>query len=435
VFFTIGPRPSFDQAVADNGGLAERRAVWQTRREAEELFRREGLSDEFAVYGVKGDWDEDTVEGRDYRLTKKKLSLVQLRKENSNGRSDSRESDGAARTRPVYKAKPQPGRDAAPGRDSVERRENDDDRGAGERVGESSGEEESLAVPKLPEAAGGGKTRKVKRPPPPPPPPLLKKFGDAKFKPVFRPQPSKVDRKLFCGDCIKVMTELLPENSVDLIFADPPYAISSYRWTTPSEFSSYTSDKGDWDHYEDRDKWAAFSKAWLEAAVRVLRPGGSIFICGLWNNPSFDVYSKNEDMLFQDHIVWSKPNPAPSIHRRGPTKSVEFVLWFTKGGKWCYDYERSKEYGGGKQLKNVWNIAAVRKRHGVTRKPPELVRRIVNLFSKPGDLVLDPFVGSGTTLEVCAETKRRGIGVETNKDRCKAVVVEHPDFRLIEVPG
>ena len=211
----------------------------------------------------------------------------------------------------------------------------------------------------------------------------------------------------------------IPPESFDLVLADPPFNISRKSSYSNPEIG-YNPDKGEWDNIEDREYWCMM-RSYVHHCWDVMKLGANILTFGCYGSLipvwyPFEVYGMN----FRDHIVWHKSNPAPSVHRRGLTFSHELILWFSKpGAKWTFNYEESKKWNPtGKQQHNVIDCAAVRKKAGVTRKPPKLISYLIQVFSNPGDLVLDPFMGSGTTAECCKELGRDFIGYEIGEEQC-----------------
>jgi len=224
--------------------------------------------------------------------------------------------------------------------------------------------------------------------------------------------------RLIQGDCLKVLPKIQGE-SVDLIFADPPYNISS-RKMLHTEWCGYTSEKGKWDYIENYEQWV---KQWTRECYRILRNGGSFYIIGVFGS-LLPVYQTLQSLgaRFQTHIVWHKTNPAPCVNRRMYTFANEIILLFTKGNNWTFNYEISKTFNNGKQLHNVWDIPAVKKIEDITVKPEKLLQIIIAVSSNIGDVVLDPFLGSGTTMKVCQDLKRSCIGIEINSQYCEIVM-------------
>lgn len=222
--------------------------------------------------------------------------------------------------------------------------------------------------------------------------------------------------KIITGDCRKKLIQI--ENA-DMVFTDPPFAVSNKRNEKPHKgFSGYTSNKGDWDEEVPAHEW-------VPLACDALKPGG-VFACfGTIGSlvPIFraldskDGYGRQDlGMTFQSHIVWHKTNPAPSIHRRMLTHANEIILVYSKGSKWYFDYAYSKTLNHGKQCHNVFDVPAVRKVMGVTRKPPALCEMIIRLFCPVGGTVLDPFAGSGAIPQAAQKCDRDFIAIEKRKD-------------------
>jgi DNA modification methylase len=155
--------------------------------------------------------------------------------------------------------------------------------------------------------------------------------------------------------------------------------------------------------------------------VRVVKPNGNLFI---WCNDSNRRYTENE--LSDRHkrklinsIVWYKPNAQPNVTKRTLQHSHEYVLWYVNGkSHWHFDYEMSKQIGGGKQLPDVWSLPYIHhtKRLHKNEKPVELLERLLLFGTRPGDLVLDPFAGSGSTGEACIDNNRRFVLIEKDPD-------------------
>jgi DNA modification methylase len=227
---------------------------------------------------------------------------------------------------------------------------------------------------------------------------------------------------IICGDAVTVLKSLTDE--VDLILTDPPYGISNNGNASgaSSAFSGYTSNKGEWDVAVPADQW-------VPPACRILRDGGVFIVFGTFGSlvPIFLELNKIDGMRFQSHITWHKTNPAPSIHRRMLTHANEIILVYSKGAKWTFDYVYAKSITG-KQLHNhfddgglpemTFEVAAVKKVVGVTRKPPVLCERLVRLFSRPDDVVLDPFAGSGAIPEAARAAGRRVVAIEIQDILC-----------------
>jgi len=215
------------------------------------------------------------------------------------------------------------------------------------------------------------------------------------------------------GDCLDVLKTLKP-NSVDLIFADPPYNLSGENSITVKNGKPVKCDKGEWDKIDNLHK---FNLSWIEACSRVLKDTGTMWISGtLHNHPSVGMALKDLGLWIINDVIWFKPNATPLLSRNRFVPSTEMIWVASKNKKYYFDYDKAKEINGGKQMRNLWIINA--KRHITphpTEKPEELLDRVITLGSREGYLVLDPFFGSGTTGVVAKKLKRNFIGIELDK--------------------
>ncbi len=215
------------------------------------------------------------------------------------------------------------------------------------------------------------------------------------------------------GDGIDVMSNMKAA-SVDLIFADPPYNLSGDTFLTVRSGKPVKLDKGKWDQVKDIH---GFNLRWIDACMKVLKPGGTIWISGtLHNHPSVGMTLKKLGFWIINDIIWYKPNATPLLSRNRFAPSTELIWVASKDKKYYFNYELAKSINGGKQMRNLWTINA--QRHVTshpTEKPEILLERIISLGSKEGDLVLDPFLGSGTTGVVAKKLKRNFVGIEIDK--------------------
>ncbi len=212
--------------------------------------------------------------------------------------------------------------------------------------------------------------------------------------------------------------------SIDLIFADPPYFLSDGGITNKSGKMSSVN-KGNWDTskgIQDRDK---FNNQWIRLVKRVLKDDGTIWISGTYHN-IYSVASALEKNGFEilNNITWEKSNPPPNLATRRFTHSTETILWarkIVKKNKYYFNYDLMKEINGGKQMKDVWRSSIVKPSEKAmgnhpTQKPLWLLERIIIASSKEGDIVLDPFSGSGTTGVAAISNGRNYIGIELDKN-------------------
>ena len=241
---------------------------------------------------------------------------------------------------------------------------------------------------------------------------------------------SRTKLEILHGDFFERVHEL-KKHSVDLIFADPPYFLSNGGMSVASGKQALV-DKGDWDKANSNMSPKEFQAAWIESVARVLHPDGSVVISGTYHSifQCADALEKNGFKMLND-IIWFKPNGAPNLSRRRVTASHETLLWAAKSAnsKFVYNYDelRAASFEGdnikraGSQLRSVWwipNTPASEKTFGKhpTQKPLKLLTRVVMAFSKPGQVVLDPFMGSGTTGVACKYLGRKFIGIEQSHE-------------------
>ena len=232
--------------------------------------------------------------------------------------------------------------------------------------------------------------------------------------------------RIYLADCFKVLPKI-PSDSIDLVFADPPYNISKKKglgW----KYSKHITMQEEWDMFS-KDDYFQFNMQWITEALRTLKHGGSLWICGSFHNiyqVGFILQHYN-DVKINNSIVWFKPNAQPNITCRMFTESTEHLIWAAKNGnkKWKFNYEATKKIHDtlnpeNKQTRNVWAIPLTPKSEkwaGIhpTQKPIELLRRIILACTDKGDTVLDPFLGSGTTSVVAKMLERNSIGIEKEK--------------------
>ncbi len=234
--------------------------------------------------------------------------------------------------------------------------------------------------------------------------------------PVFRDDKHHI--RIFQGDCLDILAAL-PENSIDLIFADPPYFLSNNGITCHAG-RMVSVNKGEWDRSRGADANHEFNRLWLAACQRVLQPNGSIWVSGtshVIHSVGFAMQQLEFKLL--NDITWVKPNPPPNLSCRYFTHATETIIWAAKNKKsrHTFHYQHMKQIAGGKQMKSVWTILPPEtweKKFGKhpAQKPVALLERILLASSSECDLVLDPFLGSGATLLTAFRLRRRAIGCE-----------------------
>lgn len=242
---------------------------------------------------------------------------------------------------------------------------------------------------------------------------------------------------LLKGDCLEVMEQLAPQ-SVDLIFADPPYNLSNGGFTCHAG-RMVPVHKGDWDKSKGQETDVAFISEWLSRCQRILKPSGTIWVSGT-HHVIFNVGYVMQSLGFHilNMVTWYKPNASPNLSCRFFTHSTELLIWAApkreKGLKHTFNYDEMRQRAGNRQMRDVWQfdgdgngMPAIfevgppkrdEKRLGKhpTQKPIALLNRIISASSNPDDLVLDPFNGSGTTGVVATALGRRYIGIDTNDE-------------------
>lgn len=245
------------------------------------------------------------------------------------------------------------------------------------------------------------------------------------------------DAKLILGDSIKVLADMEPE-SVDMVFADPPYNLSNGGFTVHAG-RRVSVNKGDWDKSKGVEADFEFHQRWISACRRVLKENGTIWISGTYHS----IYACGLALNLQgfrvlNDISWYKPNAAPNLGRRMFTASHETLIWASKSkkAKHTFNYEDMREghfpndmiKNPGKQMRSVWSILTPKtweKRHGKhpTQKPEQLLDRVVRSSTNPGDLVLDPFCGSGTTGVLALRHGRKFIGIDMSAEYFNQYVI------------
>jgi modification methylase len=229
------------------------------------------------------------------------------------------------------------------------------------------------------------------------------------------------------GNCIELMNAL-PEGSVDMVFADPPYNLQLAGELLRPNHSKVEGVENDWDRFDDFAAYDAFSRAWLGAARRALKNDGTLWVIGSYHN-IFRIGSALQDMGFWilNDVIWRKTNPMPNFRGRRFTNAHETLIWCAKDqkSKYRFNYQAMKALNEDLQMRSDWLLPICtgaerlkkdgRKAHP-TQKPESLLHRVILAASEPGDLVLDPFFGTGTTGAVAKRLGRRFIGMEQDEE-------------------
>jgi len=233
---------------------------------------------------------------------------------------------------------------------------------------------------------------------------------------------------ILAGDCIETMNAL-PECSVDLIFADPPYNLQLRGDLHRPDNSKVDAVDDAWDQFSSFAAYDAFTRAWLKAARRLLKPDGAIWVIGSYHN-IFRVGASLQDAGFWilNDVVWRKSNPMPNFRGKRFTNAHETMIWAGKdeNSKYTFNYEALKALNEGIQMRSDWVLPICTgherlkdemgdKAHP-TQKPESLLHRILVGSTNPGDVILDPFFGTGTTGAVAKMLGRDFIGIEREEN-------------------
>ena len=257
-------------------------------------------------------------------------------------------------------------------------------------------------------------------------------------EPIYSDESGQV--RLYRADCRELLPQLVEHGSIDLVFADPPYFLSDGGMTCHAG-RMVPVDKGAWDRPGTVESMHAFNLSWVMLCRDSLGPDGSLWVSGT-RHVIFSVgfAMQQAGMKLLNEICWEKPNPPPNLSCRYFTHSAEILLWAARNtrSRHVFNYPEMRDEAGGKQMKSVWRLPAPGRgeksfgRHP-TQKPLALLRRIITACTRPGDLVVDPFAGSGTTGVAALGLGRRFIGVERDPTftdlavrRLRAVALETP---------
>lgn len=228
--------------------------------------------------------------------------------------------------------------------------------------------------------------------------------------------------RIYQGNCFELLDTIAdqyPQGYFDMIFADPPYFISNGGITCHAG-KMVKVDKGDWDQSQGAELNHEFNREWLQRCQQVLKPNGTIWITGT-HHVIFSIGYAMQQLGYKilNDIVWQKPNPPPNLSCRYFTHATETVLWAAKNSasKHYFNYDLMREANDGKQMKTVWTFTAPgrgEKTFGKhpTQKPLALVERCLLAATPENALVLDPFLGSGTTAIACLRQRRQCVGIE-----------------------
>ena len=225
------------------------------------------------------------------------------------------------------------------------------------------------------------------------------------------------------GDSLEVLASF-PEGSVDLIFADPPYNLQLRQELYRPNMTLVDAVDDTWDKFASFDDYDKFTRSWLNACRRVLAKTGTIWVIGTYHN-IFRVGAIMQELGYWilNDVIWVKTNPMPNFRGVRFTNAHETLIWASKskGARYTFNHHAIKAFNNGKQMRSDWLLPICsgseriringEKAHS-TQKPEALLERVIAASSRPGDIVLDPFVGSGTTTAVAKRLRRHWIGIE-----------------------
>jgi modification methylase len=233
--------------------------------------------------------------------------------------------------------------------------------------------------------------------------------------------------QIIIGECIATMRSL-PAKSVDLIFADPPYNLQLGGDLSRPDGSHVDAVTDEWDKFDSLSAYDKFTREWLAEAKRILKDNGAIWVIGSYHN-IYKVGAAIQDLGYWilNDIVWRKSNPMPNFKGTRFTNAHETLIWASMGEKarYTFNYRSMKTLNDELQMRSDWEFPVCGgqerlKKDGVkvhpTQKPEALIYRILLACTKPGDVVLDPFFGTGTTGAVAKRLGRRWIGIERETD-------------------
>ena len=240
--------------------------------------------------------------------------------------------------------------------------------------------------------------------------------------------------QVLLGDCIPTMG-MLPPASIHCIFADPPYNLQLRGELRRPDDSLVDGVDEDWDRFQDFATYDAFTREWLGECRRLLRKDGTIWVIGAYHN-IFRIGAILQDLGFWilNDVIWRKSNPMPNFRGRRFTNAHETLIWAARGqdSRYRFNYQAMKALNDDLQMRSDWTLPLctgperLRNQHGLklhpTQKPEALLHRILLASTSPGDIVLDPFLGTGTTAAMAKRLHRHFIGIERHPAYAEAAI-------------
>ncbi len=234
--------------------------------------------------------------------------------------------------------------------------------------------------------------------------------------------------KIFCGNNLTILKKF-PDNCIDMVFADPPYNLQlSKNLLRPNNTLVKGVDEK-WDKFQSFKEYDDYTNEWLTLVKRVLKKNGTLWVIGSYHNIFRIGYIlQNLDFWILNDIIWQKTNPMPNFRGKRFTNAHETIIWAAKStnSKYTFNYEAMKSLNGDLQMRSDWNLPICNgserlkdtegKKVHPTQKPENLLNRIIMSSSNVGDLILDPFFGTGTTGSVAKKLNRNYVGIEQNEE-------------------
>ncbi len=238
------------------------------------------------------------------------------------------------------------------------------------------------------------------------------------------------EQEIIAGDCVELLAGFDAE-SFDVCFADPPYNLQLENDLYRPNRTKVDAVDEDWDQFESMAAYDRFTAAWMTEVRRVLKPNGTLWVIGTYHN-IYRVGTVLMDLGFWilNDVIWVKSNPMPNFRGVRFTNATETLIWAVRDRErkdYTFNYEQMKRYNDDKQMRSDWYVREpvcaggerIRDENGQkahsTQKPEAILRMVVEASTDPGDLVLDPFVGVGTTAAVCRKLGRRCVGIELDE--------------------
>ena len=234
----------------------------------------------------------------------------------------------------------------------------------------------------------------------------------------------KIKNKIVHGNSLEILKKI-PENSIDLIFADPPYNLQLSKTLLRPDQTKVDGVKENWDNFDSFDHYDDFTLNWLKSCKKILKLNGSMWVIGSYHNIFRIGYMlQNLGFWILNDVVWVKANPMPNFRGKRFTNAHETMIWVSnnKNSKYTFNYESMKSLNGDLQMRSDWNLPIcsgkerLKDDNGIkihpTQKPESLISRILLASTNVNDIILDPFFGTGTTGAVAKKLSRNFIGIE-----------------------